>query len=411
MNIGFVGAGGFAKGFVPLFKLHPLVDKVYITDLIPERREEYAAKFDIRTFESFDVMLESDIDSVAIFTQRHLHGPLAIKALKSGKHVYSAVPMANEICEIQEIVDLAARKNLIYMTGETAYYYPGAIFCRAEMKKGSFGDFVYAEAQYYHDMNHGFYDVYKRSGSENWKKVAGIPPMYYPTHSIGALVSATGAHVIKTSCFGFRDTSGDGVFGEGMNYWDNPFSNETALLYMSNGGVCRANEFRRIGIKKSTSYISCFYGTRASYEEAFTEHVFMEADETGKKIKFRGISGLLNSRVLEEHRGDPDFMERVANGEYDHRSSSPIMNTGRLPAEFKPEMSGHRGVPKFLVDDFVKAVNCNKLPPNNAWDSARYNIPGLIAHESVVKGGALIDVPDLGDPPEGWDMLDPDSGI
>ncbi len=110
MNIGFVGAGGFAKGFVPLFKLHPLADKVYITDLIPERREEYAAKFDIGTFDSFDAMLESDIDSVAIFTQRHLHGLLAIRALKAGKHVYSAVPMADKICEIQEIIDLASKK-------------------------------------------------------------------------------------------------------------------------------------------------------------------------------------------------------------------------------------------------------------------------------------------------------------
>ena len=39
-------------------------------------------------------MLESDVDAVAIFTQRWTHGPLVVQALRAGKHVYSAVPMA-----------------------------------------------------------------------------------------------------------------------------------------------------------------------------------------------------------------------------------------------------------------------------------------------------------------------------
>jgi predicted dehydrogenase len=112
-----------------------------------------------------------------------------------------AAPMADTIEEMQEIIELAAKTRLIYMMGETAYYYPAAMFCRAELKKGSFGDFVYGEANYYHDMDHGFYDAYKHSGGVNWKRSAGVPP----THSIGALVSATGAHVDKVSCFGYRD--------------------------------------------------------------------------------------------------------------------------------------------------------------------------------------------------------------
>ncbi len=408
IKIGFVGAGGFAKGFVPLFKLHPLIENVAITDFIPARRSEFVEKFCVEEYASFDEMLKGDIDSVAIFTQRHLHGSLAIQALKAGKHVYSAVPMADKIEEIQEILELVKNTGLIYMTGETAYYYPGAVFCRNKMKKGNFGDFVYAEAQYYHDMQHGFYDAFKSSGGENWQRVAGVPPMHYPTHSVGALVSSVGAHVVKVSCFGFRDNNDDGVFGEGKNNWDNPFSNETAILHMSNGGVCRANEFRRVGIKKSTSYIACFYGTKASYEEAFTEHVFVQSE--GVKMKYENISSLLNSVELEKHRNDWNFFERVATGGYDHYSSSPVMNTGRLPKEFGKELSGHREVPKFLVDDFVKAVYANKLPRNHAWAAGRYNIPGLIAHESAIRGGELMSVPDFGDYPATWDLLNPDEG-
>lgn len=47
----------------------------------------------------------------------------------------------------------------------------------------------------------------------------------------------------------------------------------------------------------------------------------------------------------------------------------------------------------------------NKLPPNNAWDAARFMIPGLIAHESALRGGELLDIPDLGDAPADFERL------
>ena len=37
---------------------------------------------------------------------------------------------------------------------------------------------------------------------------------------------------------------------------------------------------------------------------------------------------------------------------------------------------------------------------------ARYNIPGLMAHESAIEGGVPKDVIDLGDPPKDWEVLD-----
>ncbi|WP_206105499.1 Gfo/Idh/MocA family protein [Paenibacillus thalictri] len=410
ITLGIVGAGSFSKQFVPLFQAHPLIRDVSVTDLLPERSEWFKSRFGIRSYASFEDMLNSDVNAIAIFTQRHLHGPLAIQALQAGKHVYSAVPMADKIEEIQGIVQLAAHSGLIYMLGETAYYYPAALFCREEQRKGSFGDFVYAEAQYYHDMEHGFYEAFQHSGGEQWKRAAGVPPMHYPTHSIGALVSATGAYVQKVSCFGYKDDRHpDEVFGHGKNDWDNPFSNETAILHMSNGGICRANEYRRVGIKKSTSYIGTFYGTKGSYEWAYADHYFVRSE--GSAMKVSNVSKLLNSAELESHRNDPDFTDQVANGKYDYVSMSPIMNAGRLPQQFEKLEAGHRGVHKFLVDDFAKAVHTGKLPPNHAWAAARYNIPGIVAHQSAMRDGEALAVPDLGDAPAEWALLDPEAAV
>ncbi len=61
--------------------------------------------------------------------------------------------------------------------------------------------------------------------------------------------------------------------------------------------------------------------------------------------------------------------------------------------------NGHEGSHHFLADDFVRAVNARALPPVNAWQAARYTLPGIIAHESALQNGARLPIPDFGDAP------------
>lgn len=52
------------------------------------------------------------------------------------------------------------------------------------------------------------------------------------------------------------------------------------------------------------------------------------------------------------------------------------------------------------MDDFVKACALGKTPPNNVWDAARFNAPGIVAHESCLKEGERLSVPDFGFAPQ-----------
>ena len=125
ITIGVCGAGSFASSFVPLFKAHPLVGEVRIAEVLPERRAEQAARFGIaRTYASLDELCDSDVDAIALFTQRWLHGPQAVRALEAGKHVYSAVPAATTVEEVTDLVRTVERTGLVYINGETSYYYP-----------------------------------------------------------------------------------------------------------------------------------------------------------------------------------------------------------------------------------------------------------------------------------------------
>ncbi len=169
MRIAVIGCGNFSPCFIPLFKAHPVVEKVYVCDLKRDRAEAFAERFDVEIIDSFEECLASDkVNAVAIFTPRFTHGQLVIQALKAGKHVYSSVPCAIKIEEIQEIERLVRETRLTYSMGETGYYRAATIFCRREFRKGTFGKFAYGEAQYNHDIRK-MERSFKSFGGDDWK--------------------------------------------------------------------------------------------------------------------------------------------------------------------------------------------------------------------------------------------------
>ncbi len=408
LNVGFVGCGGFADSFVPLFQRHPLVDQVVLCDLKAERLAEKARKHGVaEAYPSLDEMLRrSNVDSLAVFVPRHLHGPVVLQGLRAGKHVYCAVPTANSVEEVHEIVETVAETRLTYMLGETCIYFPCAMFCRKAYREGRFGTFVYGEAQYYHDITE-FFPYYEREEGEHWRRVAGLPPYFYPTHSTAMLLHAVDDHATKVTAMGYRDHRFPDIYGEGQNIWDNPFSNETMLIRLSRGGVGRINEFRCVGTRRPSSYITALYGDKGAYEMASRHHVLQEVRDDGTK-SLTDVSAEINSLLFESERDLPDYFQRSLEGKYDG-GFSRIHNVTRLPEELR-DVKGfqHNGSHPFLVDDFARAATTGKLPPNHVWNAARYMLPGLLGHESALRDGEPMDVPDYGDPPSDWALLDPD---
>ena len=401
IKIGILGAGAFAQCFIPLYKAHPLVSELSLCDRQGEKLKQSAEKHGVsRCFTSYDELLASDVDAIVIITQHWLHAPQAVQALKAGKHVYSAVPSAVSMDDIGQLVETVAKQRRVYMVGETSYYYPEAIYCRERFKAGDFGHVVYGEAEYYHDWTHGLYDVMQWRHGENWRRLCGDPPMYYPTHSVGMLVSVTGAYATHVSAQGFIDRKPeDRDIYNPENPHANVFSNETALLKMSDGSSFRINEFRRIG-HPSTVRMTLF-GTEASFEcnSAGSAWLTRDVDATIRLDEMLKCE----ERPAIETAGSKMAVVPASDGT--HADVSRVHPIARLPREFRGKPNGHCGSHQFLVDDFVRACDTQTLPPNNVWQAARYLIPGLIAHESAKRGGELLKAPDLGSEPANWEKL------
>jgi predicted dehydrogenase len=393
IRVGICGTGAFSTGFIPLFKAHPQVEQVILCDLDSSKLEEKSRRFDIPdTCPSLDLLCETDVDAIALFTQHHIHCPQAIQALRSGKHVYSAVPSAISLEEISSLVDTVRETSLVYMVGETSYYYPCAIYCRERYAQGHFGRIVYAEAEYIHDFDHGLYDVYQWRHGADWRKYAGLPPMFYPTHSVSMVVSVTGAHATDVTGLGFDDDHEDGLFDPELNVWRNAFSNETALCRMSDGSIARFNEFRRAGHPGTVGM--SMYGTQGCYEEQVGAQVWV----TRNRDETVDLTELLSPVGVSEAR-ESDPMSKVTSSDGAQVGASRVHPVHLLPKEYMGLPSGHAGSHQFLVHDFVSACADGSLPPNNVWQAARYLVPGLVAHASAQQDGRWMEVPDFGDPP------------
>ena len=385
ISLGIVGLGSFGSDFVDLFRSHPLVSRVALCDREPDRvahwaeRESLQAKLDRGACtDSLDALCAANLDAIAIFTQPWLHAPQAVQALEAGKHVYSAVPIltvpdGDEILDwCDRLVATCRRTGQLYMLGETTYYRPETMYCRRQAAAGAFGRFVYAEGEYFHDVDDpgcslrevGRLRLSSAAGQE-WVErertyaARGIEggPMHYPTHSTCGPVSVMRAHMTKVSAWGQRNTTDEFYAGR--------LSNETALFLMSNGATTRIAQYSEIGHAGQETFR--VFGSEGSYRD-------------GQWVNKHGPTPL----ALEELRDPlpPEVAEAWAR---------------ELGADF---LGGHGGSHAYLVHEFVDAVAHVRRPAIHVWEAVRYTAPGVVAHQSALRDGERLDVPDWGDAAE-----------
>ncbi|MCX7969799.1 MAG: gfo/Idh/MocA family oxidoreductase, partial [Armatimonadetes bacterium] len=77
----------------------------------------------------------------------------------------------------------------------------------------------------------------------------------------------------------------------------------------------------------------------------------------------------------------------------------PTVARDPLPEPLASNLGGHGGSHAYIVHEFVRACVENRLPAINVWEAVRYFAPGVVAHQSAMRDGELLKIPDWGDPP------------
>jgi len=368
VRIGVVG-GGFGTDFQ--WHEHPDCIVQAVSDLRPERRERLMKVYRCSTaYNSLEELVRArDIDAVAIFTDGPLHVQHTVEAMKHGKHVISAVPAAWGTLEQAELLLETVKKlGLTYMMAETGYFQQSTISARKFHQQGKFGDLFYCEAEYQHP---GLEVLYVADGKRTWRY--GLAPMHYPTHSTSQLISVTGERLIQVACNGWGDDSP--ILKD--NPYGNPFWNESAMFRTNRGHTFRVNVWWK-GAHRGCERAQ-WIGDKMSFYTAHPNGLGPVIIRSGEQLE-KDDAGFARKAPAFEKYQQPEWWQ-----------------TDMLPEPLR-HGSGHEGSHTFLTHEFIDAIAHNRKPAVDVYEALAYTVPGIIAHQSALRGGELLKVPSY-DPP------------
>ena len=140
MKVGVAGLGYWGPNLARNFD--ELGDLAWICEADGERLASYAIRYpDADHTSSYEEMLADDsLDAVVISTPVPTHYELARRALQAGKHVLVEKPPAMRAAEMDELVALAAERDLVLMPGHLLLYHPGVQKLKALIDEGELGE-------------------------------------------------------------------------------------------------------------------------------------------------------------------------------------------------------------------------------------------------------------------------------
>jgi predicted dehydrogenase len=140
VSVGIAGLGHWGKNLVRNFD--ELADLRALCDVVPELRESFARRHPgARVAGEFAELVEDPaLDAIVIATPVPTHYALAKQALEAGKHVFVEKPPAMRGEEMEELVALAAERDLTCMPGHLLLYHPAVRKLKQLVDAGELGD-------------------------------------------------------------------------------------------------------------------------------------------------------------------------------------------------------------------------------------------------------------------------------
>ena len=364
-NIAIVGLG-FGAEFIPLWQKHPHTTCYAICQRNEDKLKSVGDYFGVerRYTEYAELLKDPAVDAVHINSPIPDHAWMSIAALKAGKHVACTVPMATSLADCKKIVDLVEKTGLTYMMMETVVYAREYLFMKELLDKGDLGKLQFVEATHQQDM-------------DGWPNYwPGLPPMWYATHCVGPVAGLIGQPAEYVSCFGSGTVRPDLI-----KCYGSPFAVETAHIKFAGTDV-NARIIRSLfDLARQYRESINVYGTKKSVEWPLVEHDPL----------------ILHTAKLPEPKIPkaikcPDFAKRLPKGIAKYTTQGVYDSSKKTHLSFT-QGSGHGGSHPHLAHEFAMALVEQRAPFPNAKQSANWTGTGLCAHESALKGGAIVKLP------------------
>ncbi len=161
IKFGVIGYGYWGPNVVRNLDLLDKTEVLAVCDKSPASRKRVQKAYPgVRvTSDAAELMSAKDLDAIAVITPVWTHYELTKAALEHGKHVFVEKPFTSNSAQAEELINLAAKKNLKIMVDHT-FLFTGAVNkIRELLKEGTLGNLYYYDSTrvnlglFQHDVN------------------------------------------------------------------------------------------------------------------------------------------------------------------------------------------------------------------------------------------------------------------
>jgi predicted dehydrogenase len=148
IGVAVIGCGYWGPNLIRNFSTCKATRVVMICDRDRTRLDRVAPSYpQARPIETVDDVFQNpEVDAVAIATPVHTHTPLALAALKAGKHVLVEKPLTANTRDAERIDATAKELGLTLMVDHTYVYSPAVRRIKALVDSGDLGELYYIDS-------------------------------------------------------------------------------------------------------------------------------------------------------------------------------------------------------------------------------------------------------------------------
>ena len=382
IRLGIIGVGGRGTSLLQELIAVEKVDIKAICDVVPQK-VAHAQKLVTDTGQpqpvgftkserNFENLTQLDLDIVYIATPWDWHVPMAVNAMKNGKHAAVEVPACTTLQECWDLVDTseATRKHCVIL--ENCCYGETEMMVLSMVRAGLFGEITHAEGAYLHDLRS---ILTSNEGEGLWRR---FPHMklngnLYPTHGLGPVAHYMDIHRGDRFDYIVSVSSPEASLSEYVNtkFPDgDPKRNEKYVCGDMNTSIIKTVKGRTILLQHDVvnprpySRINTISGSKGAFAD-YPPRIFVDGQ---KDESWQNIDA---------------FRDK-----YTH----PLWKTG---GDMARKLGGHGGMD--YIENF-RLIDCMKrgLPPDiDVYDAAAWSAPTPLSEASVARNGAPQKFPDF----------------
>lgn len=382
-RLGLIGTGGRGTALLQNF-LAADVQVNALCDIVPEKAQNAQSLVEkagqkMPTLytdgdHAFEALLQrDDLDLAVIATPWRWHTTMAVFAMQHGKHAAVEVPGATTIEECWRLVDTSEKTRRHCVMLENCCYGENETLVLAMIRAGLFGDLLYGEAAYIHDLRE---ELFSNKGEGLWRRTVHTERdgNLYPTHGLGPVANYMGINrgdrfdylvSMSTPAKGLAEyraahvPQGDPKWSE--RYIDGDMN--TSLIKTANG--LTINLQHDVSNPHPYDRLNTIAGTKGVFKDY------------PPRIYFDGQAGGEQYGSIEPYKA-----------QYEH----PLW---KKQGEIARKLGGHGGM------DFIECyrlMECMRqgLPPDlDVYDAASWSAPGPLSQASLAQGSAPVKFPDF----------------